>query len=124
MPFDIEPVPFTVDNDIHFGLTELRGLLSADAEDLILEFRPVMLGMIKMAMKTVYVPLAQIRSMEFDSKFFGAYNRLTIRTATQAALDEIPGSEQGRLRLNIKRIDREAADELCDEIELFLAGMG
>ncbi len=115
-------VPFQLDENTHGGFSEVKGLLSLDGDYLVIEYRPVFLGLFKMAMKEIDIPLADIRSMTFDSKLFGAYNRLTIRTRTQSVLEGFPGASQGRLRMTIKRVDREEADELADLVEIRAGG--
>ena len=118
--FETAPVPFKMEENALGGLAEVTGLLSLEGDYLIFEYRYLFLGFIKRPVQEFELAIADIRSMEFDSKVFGAYNRLIVRTRRQSALQQLPGSDQGRVKLVIKRVDREIADELCDEVEIRL----
>lgn len=114
----LEPVPFTIDNDSHLGLSETRGVLSCDGNNLVIEFQiaDTIIGAIKGRVQRTQIPLAEIARIELRSRFWGFYNRLTIVSRSQDLLNAVPETRQGRVTATIKRIDRSAAGDFCLEL--------
>jgi hypothetical protein len=110
-----DPVPFTIENESHFGLSETQGLLSSDGENLLVEFRiaDTIIGAIKTASTTLKVPIADIHSMAYEKKYFGLACAIRLRTRSQQALEGLPESKMGTIRMKVKRCDRDTAFSLC-----------
>jgi hypothetical protein len=114
----LDPVPFTVDNDAHLGLSETQGLLSCDGRNLVIEYRiaDTVIGLVKTSSKELAIPLASIRSIKCRKRFFGFVCSIVIATMSQQVLDELLGSMQGRIELKIRRRDRARAEDFCLEV--------
>ena len=114
----LDPVPFTIDNDSHLGLSETQGLLMCDGENLVIEFQiaDTIIGALKGSMKRTVVPLGEVIRMEYRTRFFGLYNRLILRTRAQSSLTALPEAKQGQLRTIIRRVDRPLAETFAMEI--------
>jgi len=111
----LDPVPFTLDVDEHLGLSEVQGLLSASERGLLVEYRiaDTVIGALKSAMKVVAIPFEEVASLTFDSRFFGLYNRITLRVRRQEIVADLPGAKLGEARLAIRRRDRRPAEQFC-----------
>lgn len=114
----LEPVPFTIDNDAHLGLSETQGTLSCDGKNLVIEFQiaDAIVGAWKGGMKRIEIPLSDLYRVEYRSRFFGLWNRLIIHSRRQDLLEGIPDAKQGRMTGIVKRADRSCADEFCLEV--------
>ena len=114
----LEPVPFTIDNDSHLGLSETRGVLSCNGESLVIEFQIAdsIIGALKGRMQTIEIPLSEVLRIELRSRFWGFYNRLTIVSRSQGLLEAMPETKQGRITAIIRRGDRSAAGDFCLEL--------
>jgi hypothetical protein len=112
-----DPVPFTIEVEAHFGLSEVQGILCSDGNNLVIEYRLVdtVVGMMKSDLKEIEIPLADLWTIKYERKWFGWVNRILIRTRRQQALGEIPESAQGMVVCSIKRSDRHAAEAFCLE---------
>lgn len=111
----LDPVPFTIDNESHMGLSETQGLLSCDGDNLVVESRIVdtILGVMKTASKQIRVPLSEIQSIRYEKRKFGFGGVVALRVRSQHVLDDIPEAGMGMVRMTIKRSDRRAAQEFC-----------
>lgn len=111
----LEPVPFTIDNDSHLGLSETRGLLSCDGDNLVIEFQiaDTIIGAWKGEMEQIEIPIGDLIRIEFRSRFFGFHNRLTLHSRRQDLLNDVPEAKQGRIVAAVRRGDREAAGDFC-----------
>ncbi len=111
----LDPVPFTIDNDTHFGLSETQGLLSCNSDALVIEYRiaDTISGLLKSASKRITVPFAEIQSLTYQKKMLGFSNRITLRTRSQHIIESLPEARMGTVTMAIRRGDREAAEGFC-----------
>jgi hypothetical protein len=111
----LDPVPFTIENEAHFGLSETQGILSSDGGSLLIEYRmaDTIVGAVKTQSKTVAIPFDEIRSIRMERKFLGMVNRIVIRTRSQVTLDFLPDAKGGMVTLKLNRRDAEPAEGLC-----------
>lgn len=111
----LDPVPFTIDNDSHLGLSETQGLLSSDGENLVIEFRiaDTIIGMMKTSSKHIKVPLSEIQSIKYEKRNLGFAGAITLRTRSQHVLEALPESRMGMARLLVPRRNRGSAEEFC-----------
>ena len=115
----LDPVPFTMENEAHFGLSEMQGLLSCDGDSLLIEYRMVdtMVGALKTPSKTVAIPFEQIRSIRVERKLLGMSSRIVISTRSQGALEFFPDAKGGSVTLMLKRRDRDAGESFCLSVQ-------
>lgn len=98
--------------DTYLGLGSVRGLIRCEAGALILEYRvrDSVVGFIRSNPREVRLPLDQICSIHLEEGFFGT--SLVIQTSTLRTWQDFPGSDQGRVRLGLSKVDRPAARAL------------
>lgn len=111
----LDPVPFTIDNEAHLGLSETQGLLSSDGRNLVIEYRmaDTIVGLVKTDSKELLIPLADVRSIRFEKKYMGLSCCVTLRTRNQHVLDAMPEAKLGAVVMKVKRGDRQTAEEFC-----------
>lgn len=114
-------IPFKI-ADAHHGLAPVDGVAKFSAAGIVLEFEAKILGLMKMGVKEVRIPLAEVldiklKSGAFNTKFeklFGT--KIEIRLNNFATLSEIPNKD-GKIILKIIRTDRELAEKAVQVIE-------
>ncbi len=114
----IGSLPFTVENP-HHGLTQVEGLLRLEQGNLVLEYRTTdsVFGILKTELKEVWVPLGELETVLYRSRFFGFYRRVVIKARRQSAFGEFPEAAHGALELHVRWNDREAAETFCMEMK-------
>jgi hypothetical protein len=113
-------VPIVLD-DSWGGLATNKGVLRLEADGLIVEFetRDAVFERVASDPQRVAIPFAQVVGLEWRPGWFS--NSLELNVATLDALRNLPGSSQGRVRFNVARRDRVAAQHLAVEVQLALA---
>lgn len=111
----LDPVPFTIDNDSHLGLSETQGLLSSDGEHLIIEFRiaDTVVGVMKTPSKYIRLPFSDIQSITYEKGMLGFFAAIRLSTRSQQLLEKLPESKMGMVRLPVKRRSRDIAEAFC-----------
>jgi hypothetical protein len=107
-------IPFKITYLDH-GYSEARGLLHVKQDGLTMEFENDNHGMmhIKSGLKDVDLGYDQIESIEYKKKWIGA--EIIIQGASIRVFDQVPGAEQGRCTLKIKRKDRKEAERAVSQ---------
>lgn len=114
-------VPFEIP-DVNYGLVEVKGLLHFKNDKLILEFdqKDSFGGMVKSdGVKAVEVPYSEIDSMRIHKKWFRT--RIEILGKSMKIFEGVPGSDQGRVLLKIKRKDRDHAENVIGRARVRLS---
>jgi hypothetical protein len=111
----LDPVPFTMENEAHMGLSETQGLLSSDGRNLVIEFRvaDTVFGLMKTAPKEILIPLADIQSIRFEKKYLGITASIVLRVRNMQVLQALPDAKLGKVTLKVSRRERPAAEEFC-----------
>lgn len=99
-------LPFTI-NDDNTGLTEVDGMLHPEESDLKIEFqmKDAVLGIVKGKAKSLRIPYKEVGDATFKSSFWGT--SLTLHLNSLEVLSKIPFTQGNRIKLRIKRRDRE-----------------
>jgi hypothetical protein len=110
-------VPFSIKN-VYEGFAELDGLLRIDQENLILEYqtKDAIFGVVKSAVKNIYIKYSDILSMEFKKGFFSS--KITITTSSFIADKMFPKAHGNELELVIKKKHKEQAMQLVSIVNL------
>jgi hypothetical protein len=111
----LDPVPFTIENEAHLGLSEAQGLLSSDGRGIVIEFRlaDTLFGLVKSSTKEIRIPFTDVQSVRYEKKYLGMVASITIRARNMLALQAIPHAKVGSIQMRISRKDRQNAEELC-----------
>ncbi len=90
--------------------TSAEGLLHYEVGALRLEYQVSdgLLGLIKSKLRQISIPLADLVSINLEESWFGD-DQIILQGKTMEAVQGVPGMAQGRIELNIKRSDRDAA---------------
>lgn len=113
----MQGIPFATD-DVHGGLSEGRGTLRLDGDDVVLEVQVSLLGMFGRDPKEYRFDITDLDSVRHQRNVFR--DCLTLRTTPMSIVTQVPGSNEGRLRLKIKRRHRAAVDALLERIEMWV----
>lgn len=99
-------LPFSI-NDDNTGLTEVDGMLHPEESDLKLEFqmKDGVLGIVKGKAKSIRIDYKEVGDATFKSSFWGT--SLTLHLNSLEILSKIPFTQGNRIKLRIKRRDRE-----------------
>lgn len=113
-------IPFEIP-DVNHGFVEVKGLLHVKENSLVLEFdqRDAFVGVIKSDLKEVSIPFSEIDSLRVIKKFWSM--RVEISGTSMRSLREVPGSEQGRCVLKIKRKHRDEAIDVISSARVALS---
>ena len=104
--------------DIHSGLSEAKGMLYVDENDVTLEIEVTHIGLIKGRSRTVQFELTDLDSVRHKRSILG--DTLTIRTQPRDLVTDLPGAADGELCLKIKKKHRRDLDAVLDRMELWL----
>ena len=114
------PLPFEIPN-VNHGIVVVKGLFHLKNETIVLEFdkRDGFVGIMKSDLEEVVIPFQEIASITFIKKLFTT--RIEIVGSSMKSLHNIPGAEQGRISLKLKRKDRKLAEKLMSHARLKLS---
>lgn len=111
-------VPFTVrrrDN----GLSETKGALYIDGEDIVIETQTTTMGLWKRSPREHRLELTDLDTVTHKRGLLG--DRLTFRTRPMALVARLPGATEGSLMLSVPRRYRDELDRVLDRLELWLS---
>lgn len=113
-------IPFEIPN-VNFGLVEVKGLLHIKKDELLLEFNETDAfgGLIKSELREISIPFDEIDSIHYKKGMFSS--KIEIVGKSMRSLMEVPGSDQGRSTLKVKRKNREAAEKALSAARLSLS---
>ena len=111
-------VPFTVrrrDN----GLSETKGCLYIDGDEIVVETQTTMMGLWRRSPKEHRLELTDLETVSHKQGLLG--DRLTVRTRPMALVSRLPGAAEGALVLSVARRDRDGLDRVLERLELWLS---
>ena len=112
---------FSIEN-VYGGFAQVGGLLRLTNDILIMEFQTkdsIFGGLLKSRAREVRLPLLEIESVEYRKKWFSTH--IIIRVYRMGYLDNVPGSENGEVKLKLKKKDRNTAQNLVSHMNLRLS---
>ena len=107
-------LPFSNDQ-IHGGLSTLHGLAHLRDTYLEIEFRVHRLGVAKTALKTVKIPLEKLAVCQMNLGVFS--HSMELQSTSLDVFDELPGTYQGRLKLDFEKTLKPQAIEFHSAIQ-------
>lgn len=110
-------VAFKISN-INQEFVEVKGLLSAHEESLLIEFerKEEVFGSSKPGLNEARIPYSDLEDLEWKNGFFRS--KIILIGKSMRSLSEVPGAEQGRLVMNVKRKDRDDAEKVASRVRL------
>lgn len=115
-----QSVPFEIPN-VNHGFVVVKGLFHATREGIVLEFdeRDGFTQLFKSDLKEIKLSYSDLDALELKKKLFRT--RIQIRGNSMKALREVPGADQGKVELKIKRKDRKLAEKVISDARLRLS---
>jgi hypothetical protein len=110
-------VPYSIGDD-HSGLSEMRGVVYLDGDDVVIEMETKFLGLFKRPSQTFRFDVTDLEEVRHTRRVWG--DTVWLRTHPMERVTEIPGSSEGELCLKVKRAHRPALGGLLDRLELWL----
>jgi hypothetical protein len=103
------------------GFATNLGVLRFDGETLVVEFQTKdgMFEVLRSDIRRVTLPLQDLTGLAWKAGCFGG--TFAISVASLELMKDVPGGDQGRLSLKVRRQDRAAAEQLANEVQLTLA---
>ncbi|PAU93017.1 hypothetical protein CK503_13925 [Aliifodinibius salipaludis] len=116
----IPSVPVEIPN-INHGLQVAKGLLKVKEDGLHLEFevKDSIVGLITSGVKSVVVTYVDLENIRFEKGWWNA--KIIVEGKSMKVFEALPGSEQGRLKLKVKRSDRDDAQNAVSSARVHLS---
>ncbi|MEM1057376.1 MAG: hypothetical protein AAGI52_17805 [Bacteroidota bacterium] len=100
------------------GLSEVKGVLVLDGDDITIEVDVLFMGLFKRQTKRVSFEITDLDEVRHKRTPFG--DRITIRTEPLKLATRVPGAGQAELVLKAKKKHRRDVDALLDKLELWI----
>ena len=101
-------VPFKM-TDVYGGFAEVRGMCGIEGDELVLEYRKVILDMVNTSVSSLRVPLAEFGEARAKAGWFGC--KLLASTRSLTSIEALPCNHKGQLVLGFGK-------SLAPEVEL------
>jgi hypothetical protein len=113
---------FTFHEDDDAFFRESEGVVRVEGDQLVIEYqtKDAFFGTFKSDVKVAAVPVAAISWVKFKRRMFSA--QLSIQARAMKAVENIPASKQGRLRLKFARDLRDDAERLAEVLQHMIGG--
>lgn len=104
-------IPFAF--DVQDGLTKIRGTVTLQGDELVIETRRALLDLVPYRRDTFVIPTDEVASIEVERGMVS--QKLVIEPFSFDLIDGFPGDPDGALTLPIKRKHCDDADALASE---------
>lgn len=113
-------VPFEIPN-VNHGFVVVKGLFHVRESEIVLEFdeRDGLTQIFKSDLKEVVLSYSDLDSLKIEKKLFRT--RIVILGNSMKALKDVPGADQGKVSLKVKRKDRNLAEEAVSRAAIRLS---
>lgn len=113
-------VPVEIPN-INHGLQVAKGLLKVKEDGLHLEFevKDGFVGLITSGVQSSVVSYADLEDLHFEKGWWSG--KIILEGTSMKVFEDLPGSEQGRLKLKVKRSDRDDAQNAVSSARVHLS---
>ncbi|MGM0545513.1 MAG: hypothetical protein ACQEST_02225 [Bacteroidota bacterium] len=113
-------VPIEIPN-INHGLRVAKGLLKVKEDGLHLEFevKDSFIGLITSGVKSTVITYADLENIRFEKGWW--HGNIILEGNSMKVFEEIPGSEQGRLTLKVKRSNKDDAQNTVSSARVHLS---
>jgi hypothetical protein len=108
--------------DVQVTVKEVKGILSFMDRELLFEYKVYdMQGNALSNLSKFSIQLEHIKRLKYKKGFFFSGGKLILEANQWAFFEPIPGSEQGLLKLNIKRRDKNEAIRFSTKMNLYMS---
>lgn len=114
------PFSYSIYNAEDNSVKTVKGILSFFDREILFEYKVYNAsGASISTLHKFSLVLDMIKKIQFKKGFFK--NKLFIETSQMAFLEPLPGSSQGKIKLDIKRADRDEAIRFSTRMNLYLS---
>ena len=110
-------LPFRI-SETHAGFGRCEGVVHLEAGKLIFEFQSKVAGILKSDIKMVEVPVDELATVTYKGGLFA--NKGTIQFKSLRHTQAFPKADGNEVTLEVKRRDRDAAQEFVKEVRMDL----
>jgi hypothetical protein len=109
-------------SDSEISVKEVKGIVSFSDRDMLFEYKVYdMQGNSLSNLSKFAIQLDNVKRIQFKKGFFFRGGELILEAEKWAFFEPLPGSEQGRISLKIKRRDRDAAIRFSTKLNLYMS---
>lgn len=109
-------------SDAGVKVKEVKGILSFTDRDLLFEYKVYdMHGKSLSNLSKFAIQLDNVKRIQFKKGFLFTGGKLILDAEKWAFFEPLPGSEQGKITLKIKRRDRDAAIRFSTKLNLYMS---
>ncbi|MEX2478525.1 MAG: hypothetical protein WD357_08820 [Gracilimonas sp.] len=107
-------------SDVEVKVKEVKGIISAMDREILFEYKVYdMYGNALSNLSKFAIDVNQVKRIQFKKGFPFTGGKLILEADKWAFFEPLPGSEQGRITLKIKRRDRDAAIRFSTKLNLY-----
>jgi hypothetical protein len=113
-------VPVEISN-INHGFQEAKGLMKVKEDGLYLEFevKDSFVGLITSGVRSAVISYADLEDVRFEKGWW--FGKIILEGMSMKVFEDLPGSEQGRVRFKVKRSDRDDAKNAVSSARVHLS---
>lgn len=109
-------------SDADVKVKEVKGVISAIDQEILFEYKVYdMYGNALSNLSKFAIDADQIKKFEFKKGLPFTGGKLIVESSKWAFFEPLPGSDQGRISLKIKRRDRDAAIRFSTKMNLYMS---
>lgn len=109
-------------DDVNVKVKEVKGIISYSADELLFEYKVYdAMGNGISNLSKFGIHIDNIKKVEYKKGFPLTGGKLIIEANKWAFLEPLPGSEQGRIKLKIKRRDKGEAIRMSTKLNLYMS---
>ncbi|MEX0723291.1 MAG: hypothetical protein WD053_05420 [Gracilimonas sp.] len=107
-------------SDVEVKVKEVKGIISTMDREILFEYKVYdMYGNALSNLSKFAIDVNQVKCIQFKKGFPFTGGKLILEANQWAFFEPLPGSEQGRITLKIKRRDRDAAIRFSTKLNLY-----
>ena len=107
-------------SDAEVNVKEVKGVVSVVDREILFEYKVYdVYGSALSNLSKFSIDVDQIKSIQFKKSFPFTGGKLILEANQWAFFEPLPGSEQGKITLKIKRRDRDAAIRFSTKLNLY-----
>lgn len=109
-------------DDVNIKVKEVKGILTFMDGELLFEYKVYdMYGNGLSNLSKFAIQLDHIKRIQFKKGFLFSSSKLVLEANQWAFFEPLPGSEQGLIKLNIKRNDKNEAIRFSTKLNLYMS---
>ncbi|WP_103663597.1 hypothetical protein [Gracilimonas amylolytica] len=109
-------------DDLNVKVKEVKGIISYSDDELLFEYKVYdAMGNGLSNLSKFAIHIDNIKKMKYKKGFLFTGGKLIVEADKWAFLEPLPGSVQGKIKLNVKRRDKGEAIRLSTKLNLYMS---